>query len=119
MATLGTGVFRAIWHIPLLIYGHIAWFDVLIFTFAFQIMISWLFNRSGGSVLVVMIFHLASNISSAIMSPAFTGAAKMSYYALFVALAWVIALAILWKSNLKLGTEASRKGRAIVGQQAA
>ena len=119
MATLGTGVFRAIWHLPLAIYGHIPWYDVLVFTFAFQIMISWLFNGSGGSVLIVMIFHLASNISAAIMSPVFTGAAKTSYYVLFVALAWVIALAILWRSNLKLGLADTQKKRAMVGHQAA
>jgi hypothetical protein len=119
IAMLGTGVLRSIWHLPLVIYGHIPWFDMLIFSLAFQVMISWLFNGSGGSVLIVMVFHFASNVSGAIMSPVFTGAAKTSYYVLFVILAWVFALVILWRSNLKLGlAEPERKG-AIVERQAA
>jgi hypothetical protein len=68
-------IVRAIW-VYLVIYGHIHWFDALIFSFAYQIMISWLFNRSGGSVLIVMVFHFASNvIGGGIMYPVFTGAA--------------------------------------------
>jgi hypothetical protein len=119
MATLGTGVVRAIWHLPLVIYGHIPWYDMLFLSFAFQIIISWLFNRSGGSVLIVMVFHFASNISGAIMSSVFTGAAQTSYYVLFVALAWVIALLILWKSNLKLGLADTQKKQANLGRQTA
>jgi hypothetical protein len=119
MATLSTGVVRAIWHLPLVIYGHIPWYDMLIFSFAFQIIISWLFNRSGGSVLIVMVFHFASNISGAIMSSVFTGAAQTSYYVLFVTLAWVIALLILWKSNLKLGLADTQKKQANLGRQTA
>jgi hypothetical protein len=119
LATLGTGVFRAIWHLPLFIYGHIPWYDFLIFSFAFQIMISWLYNGSRGSVLIVMIFHFSSNISGAIMSSVFTGAEMTSYYSLFVTLAWVIALIILWKSNLRLGLADTQKNRTIAGHQAA
>jgi uncharacterized protein len=119
MATLGTGVVRAIWHLPLVIYSHIPWYDMLFLSFAFQIIISWLFNRSGGSVLVVMVFHFASNISGAIMSPVFTGAAATSYYVLFVALACVLALAILWKSKLKLGFADTQKKQANLGCQTA
>jgi len=97
---------------------HIPWFDILIFTFAFQIMVSWLFNGSRGSVLIVMLFHFSSNVCGAIMSSVFTGAEMTSYYSLFVTLAWVIALVILWKSNLKLGLANTQKKQAIVGRQA-
>lgn len=118
VATLITGLIRSIWHLPLYIYGHIHWFDALIFSFAFQIMISWLFNRSGGSVLIVMVFHFASNvIGGGIMHPVFTGAAQTSYYALMVTLAWIIALAILWKSRLKLGQDETKTLPAIVDHQ--
>jgi len=118
VATLVTGVIRSIWHLPLFIYGHIHWFDALIFSFAFQIMISWLFNRSGGSVLIVMVFHFASNvIGGGIMHPVFTGASQTSYYALMVTLAWTIAFAILWKTSLKLGQDETKTISAIVDRQ--
>jgi hypothetical protein len=119
IATLVTSVLRSIWHLPLLIYGHIYWFDILFFSFAIQIMISWLFNRSGGSVLIVMVYHFASNVSGGIMSPVFTGAAQTRYYALMVALGWVIALVILWKSSRKLGQGDTQKMPAIANHPAA
>jgi len=118
-ATLATGAVRAIWHLPLFIYGHMSWFDLLIYSFAFQIMISWLFNRSGGSVLIVMIFHFTSNLGGAIFAPVFTGAAKISYYAMFVALGCAIALVILWKSNLKMGLDDAHKKHIVAGRQTA
>jgi hypothetical protein len=37
------------------------------------------------------------------MFSVFAGAERMNFYALFVALACVIALAILWGSRLRLG----------------
>jgi uncharacterized protein len=118
IATLLTAVIRSIWHLPLVIYGHIHWFDALIFSFAFQIMISWLFNRSGGSVLIVMVFHFASNvIGGGIMHPVFTGASQTSYYALMVTLASITALVILWKSRLKLGKGETKTNPALADRQ--
>jgi hypothetical protein len=114
------GAIRSIWHLPLLVYGHLYWFDMLVYSFALQVMISWLFNRSRGSVLVVMAYHFASNlIGGGIMFPVFSGAARTSYYALMVALASVMALVILWKSGLKLGQDGTQKTPAIADHQAA
>lgn len=42
-----TGVFRSIWHLPLLLYGYIHWFDIFIFSFAFQLLIAWVFIEAG------------------------------------------------------------------------
>jgi len=104
IATLVMGALRSIWHLPLLFYGHIPWYDFLIFSFAFQIMISWLLYRSGGSALVVMVFHFASNVfAGGIMLSVFAGAAQSRFYVLFVALASVLALVIVWKSSLRQG----------------
>jgi hypothetical protein len=115
VATLVTGLVRASWHLPLFIYGHIPWFDMLIFSFAFQIIISWLFNHSGGSVPVVMGFHLASNIFGAIFNAStFAGADWTNYRILFMASACIIALLILWKSNLRLGQDVAQKELATV-----
>lgn len=109
-AALITGTFRAVWHLPLFIYGHIPWFDVIVSEVAVQLIIAWLFNRSGGSVLIVMWFHLASNIFGAVInSSVFTGAEWTNYYALFVALQTLIALGILWRSGLNKGKKAHQE----------
>lgn len=101
IAALVTGVFRGIWHLPLYLYGHIPWFDIFIFNFAFQLIIAWVFYRSGESVLAVMLLHFTSNLIGSFMSPVFTGAGRTSYYASFMALASLVALVIVWKSLFK------------------
>jgi hypothetical protein len=98
-AALVLGMFRAIWHLPLFFYGHIPWFDVVVFEIAFQLIIAWLYNRSGGSVLVVILFHFASNVLGAVFSPVFAGSERTTYYALFVGIASLIALAFYWRSG--------------------
>ncbi len=94
IAVLSLGILRSFWHLPLYIYGHISWFDIFIFVIAFQILVVWLFRQSGGSLPVVMLFHFASNLVGAIFSPVFTGTARMTYYALFMGIAVLIALVI-------------------------
>lgn len=103
IAALVLGVFRAIWHLPLFMYGTIYWFDILVFEVAIQVIIAWLFTRSGGSVLAVMVFHFTSNIVGAATSTVFNGIERMHYYALFMGLAALIALVIAWRSPFKLG----------------
>jgi hypothetical protein len=103
-ATLVMGVFRSIWHLPLVLYGGIAWYDAVFFSFAFQLMITWLYNRSNGSVPAVMVFHYASNVlAGSVMLSAFSGAEKAVYYALFVVFACLIALVIAWQTKMRLG----------------
>jgi hypothetical protein len=105
LATLAVGVFRMIWHTPLLIYGAIPWYDFVFYSFATQLMITWLYNRTGGSVLIAMLFHLASNILPATMIPLFADMDQEPYRMLFVAFACVIALGILVATKTRLGRE--------------
>jgi hypothetical protein len=103
-ATLVMGLVRSLWHLPLVLYGSIEWYDALIFSFAFQIIITWLYNRSNGSVPAVMVFHYASNVlAGSVMLQAFTGGERETYYILFVAFACLAALTILRQSKFKLG----------------
>jgi uncharacterized protein len=101
IAALVTGIFRCIWHLPLFLYGHIAWFDIFIFSFAFQIIIAWVFYRSGGSVPAVMLLHFVSNLMGAFTTPMFTGAEQTLYTALFMSAATLFALALIWRSQFK------------------
>jgi len=113
IATLIVGVFRGIWHLPLVFWGRMpmTWYGAIIFTpLAFQVIISWLYNKSGGSVPAVMFFHLMSNILSAVVSPVFAGADKTMYIILAYICAGLITLVLALSSQFKLGwrgTEAS------------
>jgi uncharacterized protein len=99
IASLVTGLFRAIWHVPLAVAGHIPWLDVFIFIMAFQLIISWIYNRTKGSVLVVMWFHLCSNVLGAIFNPLFTGSGRLVYQGLFFLLSSVVALLLTFAVN--------------------
>jgi len=113
-AALVLGVFRAIWHLPLLVYGTLYWFDIFMFEVAVQIIIAWLYTRSGGSVLATMVFHFTSNIVGVITSPMFNGIERMNYYALFMGLAFLIALVIAWKSQFKLGVKQDQESKPLI-----
>lgn len=102
IAVLGTGIFRCIWHLPLFLYGHIPWFDIFIFNFAFQILIAWVYFRSDGSVLAVMLLHFVSNLMGSFTSPMFIGIEHVTYTALFMLAATLFSLALVWKSQFTL-----------------
>jgi hypothetical protein len=94
-ASLTLGLIRSGWHLPLALYGHIPWYDAVLFSFAFQFLISWLFNRTGGSALPPMLFHLTSNVvGGALIIPMFVGADFERYYMLFVAYACLLAIVL-------------------------
>jgi membrane protease YdiL (CAAX protease family) len=59
------GVIVALWHLPLVTSGMLAPFGIPV-TFAITLVYVWLFNRSGGSALMTLVFHVAQGtISSA------------------------------------------------------
>ena len=102
LTALITGVFRSIWHLPLFLYGHISWFDVFIFSFAFQLLIAWVFYRSGGSVPAVMLLHFVSNLMGSFTYPIFAGTDHTTYTALFMFAATLFSLALVLKSQFKM-----------------
>lgn len=112
IAALVLGFFRALWHLPLFLYGTLYWFDIFVFSFAFQIIIAWLYHKSGKSVPAVMLFHFVSNVMGATLSPVFAGAERLAFYALFVSLAAVFAVVLVWLSQLEFG---KRKVKAVQG----
>jgi len=104
IATLLLGTIRAFWHLPLVLSGAIAWYDAAFFSLALQVTITWVYNRSNGSVPAVMVTHFPSNVlAGATMLVAFSGSERAMYYVLFVICACLIALTILWRSQFRLG----------------
>lgn len=104
VASLILAIGRAIWHLPLFLSGALPWYDIFIFSIAFQLIISWLYNKTRGSVPAIMLFHYMSNVlAGGIMLAAFPRAAGETYYALFVAIAAIIAIVITLLSKFRLG----------------
>jgi uncharacterized protein len=103
MAALATGLIRMVWHTPLLLYGKIPWYDYIFYSFALQFILTWLYNRSKGSVLIAMIGHLFSNIMFATMYPLVSAANQGQYWVLLVVVAWLFVLGILIATRGNLG----------------
>lgn len=110
IASLILGILRAGWHLPLLLYGHIPWYDLVFLPLAFQFLITWQYNRTRGSVLIVMLFHYTSNLMGAFLNPRFTGSDLTLYYGLFIVFAWVAVLVILLKEGKSLGLRSNPPG---------
>lgn len=105
-ANLVMGAMRAVWHVPLVVYGHIPWFEAVIFSFALQFIITWLYNRTQGSVPIVMLAHLTSNvIGGGIVVQLFSGEDLTLYNIVFVSAAGLVAVALNSRNGWSMGTE--------------
>ena len=113
LAALTVGLIRTVWHLPLVLSGKIAWFDMVFLSIAFQLIVAWLFTQTS-SVLVVMVFHFTSNLFGSAFSGLFAGGQWTDFYVMFVALALIIAIMILWRSGFKLGHNTRQDKSTIV-----
>jgi membrane protease YdiL (CAAX protease family) len=78
-AALILGLFVALWHVPLVMTGQLAAIGLVV-TFAITLVYVWLFNHTGGSVLMTTLFHIMQGtVSYAALG--FTGvdAARMDW----------------------------------------
>ena len=92
-AGLVLAVFVALWHLPLVATGQLATVALPI-TFAITLVYVWLFNRTGGSVLMTMVFHVAQGrVSYGALGFAGADAARMDW--LTGALWFALALAVI------------------------
>lgn len=68
----------ALWHLPLVVTGQLAAIGLVV-TFAITLVYVWLFNRTGGSVLLPMVFHVAQGLGYAALGFAGADAARMDW----------------------------------------
>jgi membrane protease YdiL (CAAX protease family) len=95
VASLILGGLHVLWHLPLFLIGNIQWSDV-VFVPAWAVVLTWLLNSSGGSVLLLMLTHAMNNtISGGFFSPMFTGADAVRQSWLFAGLWCLVALIVV------------------------
>jgi membrane protease YdiL (CAAX protease family) len=83
----------ALWHVPLVTAGQLPPVGIPI-TFAITLVYVWLFNRTGGSVLLTVVFHIAQGtFSYGVLGFEGADAARMDW--LVGALWFVIAIAVI------------------------
>lgn len=103
-AALILGVFHAIWHIPLFIFGSDSPMIVPIIISG-AVLNTWLFNKTNGSVLLAMLLHASIDLMVGIFNPLFTGADAQMHLVMLVIV--FVGMAILLP--ILFGKELGRK----------
>jgi membrane protease YdiL (CAAX protease family) len=111
VANLILGVLVAGWHLPLVLLGKLP-LCALLGTVAATIIFGWIYNNTGGSVLLVLIAHAADGLIRA----DFTGADLTRFFVFYVAAWWVAVLIVLVLYGPALVRKPAQAGGASVGQ---
>jgi membrane protease YdiL (CAAX protease family) len=97
------GVLWALWHLPLFFnpatsYANTPFWVFFVFLLPFPIVYTWIFNSTGGSVLMAMILHAVTNASTGLwraIPEAATTVSSTNVYLFQAAILWVVAIAVV------------------------
>jgi membrane protease YdiL (CAAX protease family) len=101
-ASVILAVFHIIWHLPLfgLEYDSTNILPWMLAVLGSTIIITWMYNRTQGNLLLPMLFHTSVNVTASyLFSKLFTGSDQIQLWWLWAACWWVIALYILIKEK--------------------
>jgi membrane protease YdiL (CAAX protease family) len=94
VASLILAVLVAGWHLPLMVAGQVHYSDIVLIVAA-VIVFNWVFNNTGGSVLIIMLMHAANNAASgSFFSPMFSGADSIRQSWL-LAMVWTVVAVLV------------------------
>ena len=117
VASLILGAVWALWHLPFVVAtGQMGGWDIVIIM-AWTLVLTWVYNGTGSSVLIVMLFHAMFNtVSGSFISPlAFSGADSVRQSWLLAAVWCAVAVAVvMWAGpkhlSRKLHKQEEREG---------
>jgi len=108
-ASMVLGIIWSLWHLPLFwqadnFHSQLPISLFLLQSIALTILITWLYNRTGGSLLMVHLFHTASNLTLGVLPimPENTGGDLAPLW-MAVVLLWLMTLVVLLLTKGKLG----------------
>jgi membrane protease YdiL (CAAX protease family) len=93
-AALVLGAIGIGWHLPLMLAGLLPWTELLVIPALF-IVWAWAYNSTGGSLLIAVLSHFASNLAGALIPPLFVGSDAAQRSWLFAGLWCAAALGVV------------------------
>jgi membrane protease YdiL (CAAX protease family) len=102
------GVLHAVWHLPLFgleydVQNGVPWFGTLM---AFTIVSTWLYHRTGGNLLLPVLFHTSVNVTARyLFIPPFDGADALRLWWVLAALWGLVALGVIAMAGRDLGSD--------------
>ena len=79
---------------------------------AYRVLMVWVYERTGGSLLVAMLMHASLTASMIILPPVLTGVAYLTYNLVFTAALWVVVGAVAMANHGHLSRQAIRRSVA-------
>jgi len=107
VAALVVGALWGLWHLPLFqlpsagIYYDQPFWGLFLSTMFLAVILSWIYNRTGGSLLAAMILHTSFNWANFLFPVLETDLGGQIYFAGLI----LICGAILWRDGLSLGRD--------------
>lgn len=99
VASMIMATIRFSWHLPLMLGREVPWSDI-VWMIGAQIVFVWLFLRSGGSALTILLLHLMNNVFSGEFVGLFFSGADSARYSWIMAGLWcAMALGVLLASG--------------------
>ena len=93
-AGLMLGVLVAVWHLPLIVTGEVAWTDVIQIMGA-VIVFNWVFNNARGSVLIIMIAHASNNTVWSALTSKIVAESDYGRQAALQAVVWCVTAVVV------------------------
>lgn len=99
-ASLVLGFFWGLWHLPLFFMegttqaeGAIPVWEFILQIMVLSVLFTWLYNNTGGSLLVAILFHTIGNTAGALLPPYFaTGIGRWVYFGFLLLTAIIVVL---------------------------
>lgn len=108
-----TGIVWAFWHLPRFIPNWHLWSFALFVChiLAFSVLLAWVYDATGGSLLLVSFMHAASNTAGAFLPVAVSiSTGNLPAFAIYAALELLAALLVIVATRPGMGTEPSPAG---------
>jgi len=110
-------VLHAIWHLPMFVTGDDSPMTILIIISG-AVLITWIFNHTRGSVLMIMLLHASVNFWVGIFNPLFSGAdaVRQNIWLAAVYVVTAVILVLLTGPNLARRVTAAQSEVGVVAE---